>query len=58
MNYKSNEVWLGGQDIVEEGHWMWTSAGNQPLAEDLEWGPGICFNNKGIRGGHRFLGTG
>ena len=33
-------VWLGGQDAADEGHWVWTSAGNLPLAKDLVWALG------------------
>jgi len=33
-------VWLGGMDAADEGHWVWTSAGNLPLAKDLVWGLG------------------
>ena len=36
----SASVWLGGQDVAEEGRWVWTSAGNQTLAQDLIWEPG------------------
>ena len=37
--YSSAGVWLGGQDVAEEGRWVWTSAGNQTLAKDLVWYP-------------------
>ena len=33
-------VWLGGQDAADEGLWVWTSAGNLPLAKDLVWALG------------------
>ena len=33
----SSQVWLGGQDVAEEGKFVWTIAGNQPLAKDLLW---------------------
>ena len=33
-------VWLGGQDIADEGNWVWTNAGNKSFATDLLWEPG------------------
>jgi len=52
MSDTMSSVWLGGQDVAEEGQWVWTSAGNQPLAKDLLWAAGkllfklkcICHN--------------
>jgi len=40
---KWSSVWLGGQDVAEEGRWVWTSAGNQPLAQDLMWASGKVY---------------
>ena len=40
---KFSSVWLGGQDVAKEGRWVWTSAGNQPLAKDLMWELGKVY---------------
>ena len=40
---KYSSVWLGGQDVAEEGRWVWTSAGNQTLAKDLMWKAGRVY---------------
>ena len=45
-NYKwyENSVWLGGQDVDNEGTFVWTSSGGQPLSNDLQWAKGLHFN--------------
>ena len=46
-DHGGHNIWLGGMDLVDEGHWYWTRSGDYISSGFMDWYPGEPNNGRG-----------